>query len=179
MVHKRYLSQDWTKLNNNSLNLTSDLNNVFHEDSLLCLSRNIMLQQFIIPWSLTLNNVSCQECCLSWSAIQPPMQQVPLQLQVDLVARDLLLEPEWVRWVEFDPEAEQDWFHVYRHITWQSVTVVAIHITHVAQEYKHHQVTSFTDITEMPLLQWAGLLWVLQNRFFSCIIDLPHLCWYF
>jgi hypothetical protein len=56
---------------------------------------------------------------------------------------------------------------------------VAIHITHVAQEYKHHQVTSFTDITEMPLLQWAGLLWVLQNRFFSCIIDLPHLCWYF
>jgi hypothetical protein len=45
------------------------------------------------------------------------MEQVPFQLQIDLVASDLLLEPEWVWRIELDTEAEQDGIHVYKYIT--------------------------------------------------------------
>lgn len=76
----------------------------------------------IMPAELTLDDVSCQECCLCWCAVQPPMQQISLQLQVNLVACDLLLEAERIRRVELHSEAQQDWFHVYEHVTKQTVS---------------------------------------------------------
>lgn len=70
-----------------------------------------------MPAELTLDDVSCQECRLSWCTVQPPMQQVSFQLQVNLVACDLLLEAERIRWIELHSEAQQDGFHVYEHVT--------------------------------------------------------------
>jgi hypothetical protein len=75
------------------------------------------IQWLTMPAELTLDDVSCQECSLSWCTVQPSMQQISFQLQVNLVTCDLLLEAEWVRRVELHSEAQQDGFHFYKHVT--------------------------------------------------------------
>ena len=70
-----------------------------------------------MPAGLTLDDISRQERRLSWRTVQPPVQQISFQLQVNLVACDLLLEAERIRRVKLHSEAQQDGFHVYEHVT--------------------------------------------------------------
>lgn len=61
---------------------------------------------------LTVENASCQQRCLPWTAVESSMQQVPLELLINLISGNLILQPQGIWRVEFHAEAEQDWLHI-------------------------------------------------------------------
>ena len=61
---------------------------------------------------LTLHDAGRQQRRLAGTAVEPSVQQVPLQLLVNLIARDLFFQSQRIRRVEFHAEAEQNRIHV-------------------------------------------------------------------